>query len=146
MFHGAESYTTPNPGEARRWVEQAEGDLSACQYLRTKPFDAMACFTSQQIVEKCLKAALYYECGLTSDQLHTHEIYSLVTCVNNLTRWKNDEVVRLALAVSDYYLPTRYPNRLSYPMVPHNSFGGKSCDASSSAAEVLRLVKEFMRN
>ena len=145
-FHSAESYTTPNPREARRWVEQAEGDLSVCQYLERKPFDAMACFTSQQIVEKCLKAALYYECGLTNEQLHTHDIYSLVTCVNNLKRWKNDEVVRLSLAVADYYLPTRYPNRLSYPKVPHSSFDGQSCDAMSSAAEVLRLVKVFMSN
>ena len=145
-FHSAETYTTPNPREARRWIEQAEGDLSVCQYLERKPFDAMACFTSQQIVEKCLKAALYYECGLTNEQLHTHDIYSLVTCVNNLKRWKNDEVIRLSLAVADYYLSTRYPNRLSYPKVPHSSFDGQSCDAMSSAAKVLRLVKAFMNN
>ncbi len=146
MFHTAEAYTTPNPREARRWMEQAEGDLSACQCLRTKPFDAMACFVSQQIVEKSLKAALYYECGLTNDQLHTHDIYTLVTCVNNLRRWQNAEVVHLALEVANYYLPTRYPNQQPFPKVPHNSFDGESRDASQSAAEVLRLVKEFMRN
>ena len=148
MFDSAEAYTSPNPGEAKRWIEQAEGDLSTCQCLRTttKPFDAMACFLSQQIVEKSLKAALYYECGLGNEQLHTHDIYSLATNVNNLKRWKNDEVVHLALEVANYYLPTRYPNQLSYPKVPHSSFDGESRDASQSAAKVLQLVKEFIRN
>jgi sacsin len=147
MFHSAEAYTTPNPREAKRWIEQAEGDLSTCQWLRTarKPFDAIACFESQQIVEKSLKAALYYECGLANEQLHTHDVYSLATDVNNLKRWKNHEVVSLASGVAKYYLPTRYPNQLSYPMVPHNSFDGKSEHAIRSAAEVLRLVKEFTR-
>jgi HEPN domain-containing protein len=106
----------------------------------------MACFLSQQIVEKSLKAALYYECGLGNEQLHTHDIYSLATNVNNLKRWKNDEVVHLALEVANYYLPTRYPNQLSYPKVPHSSFDGESRDASQSAEKVLQLVKEFIRN
>ena len=147
MFHSAEAYTTPNPREAKRWIEQAEGDLSDCQWLgrATEPRDAIACFESQQIVEKSLKAALYYECGLANEQLHTHDVYSLATDVTNLKRWKNDEVVSLASGVAKYYLPTRYPNPLSYPMVPHNSFDGKSEHAIRSAAEVLRLVKEFTR-
>ena len=147
MFRSAEGYTSPNPPEARRWLTQAEGDLSACQHLRaaSKPFDAMACFVSQQIVEKSLKAALYHECGLTSDQLHTHDIYLLATKVNNLGRWKNHEIVRLAVDVASYYLSTRYPNALSYPKVPCNSFDGQSRDALDSATEVLRLVKEFIR-
>ena len=101
---------------------------------------------SQQIVEKSLKAALYYECGLTNEQLHTHEIRILATKVNNLRRWENDEIMRLALHVANYYLPTRYPNAISHPHVPHYSFDGQSCDALDSAAEVLRLVKQFMRN
>ena len=147
MFRSAEGYTSPDPPEARRWLTQAEGDLSTCQHLRaaSKPFDAMACFVSQQIVEKSLKAALYHECGLTSDQLHTHDIYLLATKVNNLGRWKNPEIVRLAVDVASYYLPTRYPNALTSPKVPYNSFDGQSRDALDSATEVLRLVKEFIR-
>ena len=148
MFRSAEEYTSPQPAEAKRWLTQAEGDLSACQQLRapSKPFDAVACFMSQQIVEKSLKAALYYECGLTNEQLHTHDIYILATKVNNLRRWENDEIMRLALHVANYYLPTRYPNALSYPKIPHYSFDGQSGDAVASAGEVLRLVKQFMRN
>ena len=148
MFRSAEAYTSPNPTEAKRWLTQAEGDLSTCQHLRaaSKPFDAMACFVSQQIVEKSLKAALYHECGLSNDQLHTHDIYHLATKVSNLRRWKNAEIVRLAVHLANFYLRTRYPNALSYPNVPHNSFDGQSRDALGSAAEVLRLVKQFIRN
>ena len=152
MFNAAREYASPRPAEAKRWLTQAEGDLSTCQHLRaaSKPFDATACFMSQQIVEKSLKAALYHECGLTSDQLHTHDIYILVTKVNDLPRWKkwkNAEVLSLpALSVSSYYIPTRYPNALPYPKVPHYSFDGKSRDALGSAEEVLRLVKQFTGN
>ncbi|XP_028405565.1 sacsin-like [Dendronephthya gigantea] len=145
MFAHASTYTVPSPREARRWIEQAEGDLSVCQFLVQKPFDAMACFMSQQIVEKSLKAALYAECGLTNNQLHTHDVYSLARDLNNLPRWKKEEVLNLTLNVANYYLPTRYPNQLSYPNVPHNAFGGQSGDAYASAAELLRLVKEFIR-
>ena len=148
IIHIAEEYTSPQPTEAKRWLTQAEGDLSTCLQLRapSRPFDAMACFMSQQIVEKSLKAALYYECGLTNEQLHTHEIRILATKVNNLRRWENDEIMRLALHVANYYLPTRYPNAISHPNVPHYSFDGQSRDALDSAAQVLRLVKQFMRN
>ena len=148
MFRRTETYTVPNRAEAKRWIEQAEGDLSACKCLRSprKPFDAMACFVTQQIVEKSLKAALYHECGLASEQLHTHDIYLLATNVSNLKRWRNGEVVSLALSVANYYLPTRYPNQLSYPKVPHNSFDGQSEHAIQSAEKILQLVKEFTTN
>ena len=140
------TYTTPNPREAKRWMEQAEGDLEDCLLLQMETRDAMACFMSQQIVEKSLKAALYYECGLASEQLHTHSVYSLAIDVNNLKRWKNEEVKQLALDVSDYYLPTRYPNRVPSPDVPHNYFGGESEHAIRCAQQVLGLVREFIRN
>ena len=148
IIHIAEEYTSPHPAEAKRWLTQAEGDLSTCQRLRapSRPGEAMVCFMSQQIVEKSLKAALYYECGLTNEQLHTHEICKLATKVNNLRRWKNDEIMHLASHVANYYLRTRYPNTLPYPKVPHYSFDGQSRDALDSAAKVLRLVKQFMRN
>ena len=140
------TYTSPNPREAKRWIEQAEGDLEDCRLLQMETRDAMACFMSQQIVEKSLKAALYYECGLASEQLQTHGVYSLAIVVNNLKRWKNEEVIQLALDVNEYYLPTRYPNQLSYPHVPHNYFGGKSDHAFRCAKQVLELVREFIRN
>ena len=148
MFRGASEYAPPQPTEAKRWLSQAEGDLSTCQHLRaaSKPFDAAACFMSQQIVEKSLKAALYYECGLTNDQLHTHDIESLAKRVNNLRRWENNQITCLASKVADYYLRTRYPNAISDAKVPHYSFDGQSREALASAAEVLRLVKQFMRN
>ena len=144
-FDSAETYTTPNPGEARRWIEQAEGDLSSCEFLlATQPYHALACFQSQQIVEKSLKAALYAECGLTGDQLHTHDVYRLAMDVKNLPRWRRADVLSLASVVANYYIPTRYPNQQPRAIVPFNAYNDKSREAMRVAKQIFRAVREFI--
>ena len=139
-------YTNPDPDEARRWMTQSRSDLDAAEFLLSAngPFNALACFLSQQIAEKCLKAALYAKCGLQSDQLHSHDVRSLANAVSRL---KNapDQVVQLAVVVEPYYLKTRYPNQQPRDIVPANYFNGEqSAKAVQAAKELLTIVDLFI--
>ena len=145
-FSGTSDYTYPDPRESRRWLEQSFCDIEAAEFLvsATRPFNALACFLSHQIVEKSLKAALYAKCGLTKNQLHSHDVYSLAQNVSCLTG-APDKVVELALIVGNYYLPTRYPNRQPRPLVPARAFSREqSTRAVQTARELLKLVECFM--
>ena len=147
MFSETSNYTDPNPGEASRWLEQSENDLEAAQFLLTaiRPFNALACFLSHQIVEKSLKAALYAKCGLSGDQLHSHDVYSLALKVSNLARWPYSNLVELAVDFANYYLSTRYPNRQPRSIVPCNAFRKEeSTKAVESAREILKQVRAFI--
>jgi HEPN domain-containing protein len=45
--------------EALRWLRQAQSDMEVVQTLLTGKHYAQACFYSQQVAEKALKAVLY---------------------------------------------------------------------------------------
>jgi sacsin len=139
-------YTYPNVSEARRWLKQAERDLEAAQLLfssSTQSFDALVCFLSHQVVEKSLKAALYAKCGLTNDQLHTHDVYSLARHVSGL-RGSPAEITDMAIVVSNYYLTTRYPNQQPGSIIPADAFGTEqSKRALENASELFGTVTAF---
>ena len=139
-------YTYPNVSEARRWLKQAKRDLEAAQLLfssSSQSFDALVCFLSHQVVEKSLKAALYAKCGLTDDQLHTHDVYSLACNVCRL-RGSPAEITDMAIVVSNYYLTTRYPNQQPGSIVPADAFGAEqSKRALENASRLLETVETF---
>ena len=140
-------YTYPDVSEARRWLKQAQRELEAAQLLFSSPpqsFDALVCFLSHQVVEKSLKAALYAKCGLTTDQLHTHDVYSLASHVCVL-RGSPAEITDMAIVVSNYYLTTRYPNQQPGSIIPADAFGREqSKRALESASSLLGTVGTFI--
>ena len=143
----ASDYTYPNEFEATRWLKQAKRDLEAAQLLFSsvsQSFDALVCFLSHQVVEKCLKAALYAKCGLTNDQLHTHDVYSLASNVCGL-RGSPEDITDMAIVVGNYYLTTRYPNQQPGSIVPADAFGiEQSNRAIESARRLLESVETFI--
>lgn len=93
--------------EGLRWLRQAEADLRWARHLAEEGGFHIACFLSQQVAEKALKAVLYAE----------GEEVVLGHSVERLTR--RVEEVRPGFPIQDewpeldgYYVPTRYPNSL----------------------------------
>ena len=140
-------YTYPNLSEARRWLKQAQRDIEAAELLfssTSQSFDALVCFLSHQVVEKSLKAALYAKCGLTNDQLHSHDVYSLAYNVCGL-RGSPAEITDMAVVVSNYYLTTRYPNQQPGAIVPADAFDQEqSRIALENSKTLLRAVENFI--
>ncbi|MCH8062529.1 MAG: HEPN domain-containing protein, partial [Chloroflexi bacterium] len=46
--------------DGKRWLSQAENDLSAARLMEERAFYAQACFICHQVAEKALKALAYY--------------------------------------------------------------------------------------
>ena len=139
-------YTYPDLSEARRWLKQAQRDLEAAQLLfssSSQSFDALVCFLSHQVVEKSLKAALYAKCGLTDDQLHTHDVYSLAYHVCAL-RGSPAEITDMAIVVGNYYLTTRYPNQQPGSIVPADAFGTEQSERALENASRLHGTVETL--
>ncbi|XP_028408299.1 LOW QUALITY PROTEIN: sacsin-like [Dendronephthya gigantea] len=139
-------YTYPDVFESRRWLRQARRDLEAAQLLlsSSQSFDALVCFLSHQVVEKSLKGALYAKCGLTNDQLHTHDVYFLANYVCQL-RDSPAEITDLAIVVGNYYLTTRYPNQQPGAIVPADAFSTDQSErAFESAQGLLEAVETFV--
>ena len=104
--------------EARRWLAQAEADLSTAILLRDAGVHYAACFHSQQAAEKALKAVLFARgarrvFGHSVGEL-AKEVVAVVPALSGL-----DVLLR---ALDQYYVATRYPNGLPGG-VPAEVFG-----------------------
>ena len=129
--------------EERRWLRQAEKDLeSARDSLGTKHYE-WACFQSQQVAEKALKAFLYSK-GLRA--ILTHSIRDLIL---GCAKYEKDfaNLISQAKVLDTYYIPTRYPNGLVGNEIPSEYYSQEDADQCISYAELmLKTVKKFMSN
>ena len=128
----------PDPAtEGRRWLRQAEHDLSDAEYSLAGRRYNLACFLCQQAAEKALKAFLY---ARGAEQVLGHSVADLCAECGNL-----DDAFRAlkpkAAPLDHYYVPTRYPNSLPGG-IPAEAFDDSDARrALALAGEVLRLVK-----
>lgn len=123
--------------EGRRWLDQAENDLTFARYALQGEFFHQVCFVAQQCAEKALKALHYHEgartvlghsvVGLLSPLLGTHpELDAL-----------NDSAAELDL----FYVATRYPNGLA-DGTPHRVFTrAQAARALECAEQILTAMK-----
>ena len=143
-FHEVSDYANPEFAEASRWIKQSRAELKTAKLLRSRSH-FQVCFLSEQVVEKCLKAALYAKCGLSRNQLNTHDVYRLGGMVQGLDGAPKDEVSRAVSVVANYYLPTRYPDRQPKYKVPAEEFSMKQAEeALKVAEEVLKSIEKFV--
>lgn len=127
--------------QGRRWLEQAEADRHGAQLLFDGESYHLACFISQQVAEKALKAFLYAQ----------GEDIVLGHSVEALARWSADyddafTDLRDDVAPLDaYYIPTRYPNGLpeSIPARVYTRAAAK--ETLRMADQTLALVKSKLR-
>jgi HEPN domain-containing protein len=127
--------------EGLRWFEQAEADRKGAQLLFDGESYHLACFISQQVAEKALKAFIYAQ----------GEEFVVGHSVESLSRWAAEydpdfEKLRPKVALLDgYYIPTRYPNSLpdSIPARVYTRHAAE--DTMHMADQVLDLVRHKLR-
>ena len=94
--------------EAMRWLKQAKEDLFTVEILIKENRFYMACFLSQQVAEKCLKAFLYSE---GEEFVFGHSISKL--CIDCSKYNKDFKHLRSEIKNLDqFYIEARYPNGL----------------------------------
>lgn len=132
--------------EAVRWVEQSKVDLEGARWLLVSdpPFCALACFQSHQVAEKCFKAMLFANCGISGEMLGSHNMEELGHKVKEEATIPQ-ETVRLSRQFIDYYLTTRYPNRQPGNVLPAEAFNREEAQtAVDAASKLLEIVKEYL--
>ena len=138
-----------NREEAIRWLEQSKSDLKSSRWSLQSgpPFNAMACFHSHQVVEKCLKAMFFYYCGISGQLLGSHEVEELADVLKKETGRPNGAVMESVrkLPKYRYYLGTRYPNCQPFNIVPAEAFDKNEAETAVDAAtKVLGYVKDCL--
>ena len=90
------------------WMRQSEYDLESARLLMNEGFYSQACFMSQQVAEKTLKALAYYR-GDSDVRGHTLRalVSSLETSYPELSKFHE-----MTETLESYYIPTRYPDAL----------------------------------
>lgn len=135
-----------NREEALRWVKQSKIDLESAKWLLESdpPFSSVACFQSQQVAEKCFKALLFADCGISNKLLESHDLKVLGEKVKEETE-ATKKTVQLAKRVMDYYLTTRYPNRQPSNVVPGRAFTKNQAEtAIDAASKLLEIVEDYV--
>jgi HEPN domain-containing protein len=124
--------------EGLRWLEQATADRRGAQLLFDGESYHLACFVSQQVAEKALKAFIYAQ----------GEEFVVGHSVEALCRWAAEfdadfESLREAISPLDgYYIPTRYPNGLP-DSIPARVYTRKAAEETLDMADqVLASVRQ----
>jgi len=128
----------PDPkAEGRRWLRQAEHDLSDAEYSLAGRRYSLVCFLCHQAAEKALKAFLY---ARGAEQVLGHSVADLVRECGGL----DDDFLPLrpkAAPLDLYYVPTRYPNSLPGG-IPAEAFDESDARrALGLAGEVIEAVR-----
>mgnify|MGYP005839913831 CR=1 FL=1 len=129
----------PNPlNEGKRWLRQAEEDLSDVRSLRERGRHHLACFMAQQAAEKALKAYLYAQ---GAEAPWGHSVADLAEAASAFDQAFTELKWRVT-PLDQYYIPTRYPNSLPGG-IPAEAFTEHDSQRALNLAEdALRFVAE----
>lgn len=126
--------------EAERWIAQAAVDLHWAAHLAREGAWHLACFLSQQVAEKALKAFLYAQ---GEEIVLGHSVERLCVAASHYEPVFARKVQRWSL-LDSYYIPTRYPNGLPGG-IPADVFTGEAAqDAVHLAQEAVDYVKGLL--
>mgnify|MGYP000194442672 CR=1 FL=1 len=128
--------------EGRRWLEQAKEDLKWAKDLAERGGYHIACFLSQQVGEKALKAFLY---AMGEEIVIGHSIERLCYSASKYDK-EFSERVKIWAILDGYYVPTRYPNSLpdSIPARVYTRDAAK--EATKLAEEIVKLIEEKIKS
>ena len=136
----------PQPEEAKRWLRQAESDLSAMNYLSSQP--NMCCqvlFLAHEASEKALKAGMYELGGLHSDSLKTHGLVSHAIALSSKKGGEWSTLYELVSPMECYYLNSRFPNVYAIPKAPVDVCTlHEAQQMASNANKVVGLIRRFV--
>ncbi len=127
--------------EGKRWLEQAKEDLKWTRDLAERGGYHIACFLSQQVGEKALKAFLYAQ---GEEIVVGYSIERLCNLASKFDHEFSKKVKKWAI-LDGYYVPTRYPNTLpdSIPAKVYTKSAAK--EAANLAGEIVKFVKEKLK-
>lgn len=126
--------------DAKRWLSQAENDLSAAQHMLDGGFYAQACFLCHQVAEKALKALAYYR---GDRYVLGHSLLQLLREIVG-TYPDMSQFEALMGVLNQYYVPTRYPDALpgGTPFETYNQ--GQAEEALAGASRLVDAAKGFI--
>ena len=128
------------PEEAKLWLEQAVHDLRWARHLAESGGHDIACFLSQQVAEKALKALLYHN----GDELVLGHSVELLCERVAIYHPELKEACSHWGSLDGFYVPTRYPDALP-GSIPARVFGARaSASAVSTPDEVVRTVEAIL--
>jgi len=136
--------TEKNIQEAIRWIKTAEDDLDSATILKKNGKYAHACFHSQQSAEKALKAVWYH----SDADPWGHSKKKLIDDLEqvDIKRYKKFKpLLRAAMVIDRFYIPTRYPDGLP-DITPEEAFAPE--DAATCikyASDILAAVRSFVQ-
>ncbi len=123
--------------DAARWLEQSEDDLGWAKHLAPAGAHNLACFLSQQVAEKALKALLYdageeLVLGHSVEDLCTRAAIAVPDIAERCAHWG---------ALDAFYVPTRYPDALP-GSIPARVYDRRAADeAVATAEDVVNAVR-----
>lgn len=94
--------------EGMRWLRQAEEDLRWSKHLAEQGAYHLACFLSQQVTEKAIKAFLYAQ---GEEIVLGHSVERLCQNAARYNPAFSEKVLTWSI-LDGFYIPTRYPNGL----------------------------------
>lgn len=127
--------------EGKRWLEQAIEDLKWAKDLAERGGYHIACFLSQQVGEKTLKAFLYAQ---GEEIVIGHSVERLCHLAAKYEDNFLKKVKKWAI-LDSFYIPTRYPNGLpdSIPAKVYTSDAAR--EAVRLAGEIVDYIKEKVK-
>ena len=126
--------------ESERWLSQAAEDLKWTKLLAEQGGWYLACFLSQQVTEKALKAFLYAQ---GEEIVLGHSVARLCADAVEYNKDFSEKAKRWSL-LDGYYIPTRYPSGLpdGIPAEVYTEEAAKSAEAL--AEEAVNYIKELI--
>lgn len=126
--------------DGKRWLSQADNDLSAARLMMDGGFYAQVCFMCHQVAEKALKALAYYR----GDRYVTgHSLLELLQEISG-TYPDMSQFEALMGTLNQFYVPTRYPDALpgGTPFETYNQ--SQAQEAVDGASRLVDAAKVFI--
>jgi HEPN domain-containing protein len=136
--------TEKNIQEAVRWLKTAEDDLDSAKILKKNCKYAHACFHCQQSAEKALKAVWYF----SDADPWGHSIKKLIDDLEQIDiklYKKFKPLIRSAMVLDRFYIPTRYPNGLP-DITPDEAYALEDADTCiKNSSDILDKVRSLIK-
>jgi len=138
-----------DPDEAKRWLKQAKYDYATLCVLKNAlktddKVSASACFMSNEVAEKSLKAGMYARCGLGQVSLANHNLVLPACQLSQLGCSVNTSDAEF---LENFHLEARYPNCHPPPTVPGEKFTSNTAiEAIEAATRIYETIIQLIEN